>query len=66
VAFIEACVYDDSSFIDVSNASVMSYANEAVTLMLQHHLSANVLVGYAHHHCSEADFEERVIVAVGR
>lgn len=64
--FLGKFVYDDCSSIDVSNASEMSYANEAAKLMLRHHSSANVPVGYARHHCSEAGFEERVIVVVGR
>lgn len=54
------------SFIDVSNASEMPYANEAVTLMFRRHSSANVLAGYARHHYSEVGFGEQVIVAVGR
>lgn len=54
------------SFIGVSNVSETSCANEAVTLMLRHRSLANVPVGYARRHYSEADFGERVIVVVGR
>jgi hypothetical protein len=54
------------SFIDVSNVLETSCANEAVTLMLQHHSSANALVEYARRRYSEAGFGERVIVVVGR
>lgn len=54
------------SFIGVSNVLETSCANEAVTLMLRHHSSANVRVGYARRHYSEAGFGERVIVVVGR
>ena len=64
--FRVARVCGGSSFIDVSNVSETSFANEAVTLMLQHHSSANVLVEYARRRYFEAGFGERVIVVVGR